>query len=220
MDFLHQIKDGMVNWTMALVIDPSTQQFTSHALLMLFILAFAESSCFPIPPDILLIAMAGLNPPVAYTLALVCSVGSVLGGMLGYSLGKYGGRPLVDWLGAKPGFRSWLSHEKIDAVGGYYKKYDVWAVGIAGFTPIPYKIFTVAAGIFGIRFWPFVLVSAVSRSARFFLVASVMYLWGEPVMEMLDKNMKLATLLFIVMLVGGFAFIKFFAGKKEEEGEA
>ena len=157
---------------------------------------------------------------MAYTLALVCSVGSVLGGMLGYSLGKYGGRPLVDWLGAKPGFRSWLSHEKIDAVGGYYKKYDVWAVGIAGFTPIPYKIFTVAAGIFGIRFWPFVLVSAVSRSARFFLVASVMYLWGEPVMEMLDKNMKLATLLFIVMLVGGFAFIKFFAGKKEEEGEA
>ena len=209
MGFLHSIKDGLIAWTLSLVIEPETQQYTGHALLALFALAFAESSFFPIPPDVLLIAMAGLKTEVAFTLALICAVGSVLGGAAGYAIGYWGGRPLIDWLGVKPGFRSWLSHEKIDAVGIYYKKYDVWAVGIAGFTPIPYKIFTIAAGIFGIRFWPFVLVSVVSRSARFFLVAAVMFFAGEAMIKLIDKNLALATGLFVVALVGGFAVVKF-----------
>ena len=215
MGFLHSIKDVLIAWTMSLVIDPNTQQFTSNALFSLFALAFAESSFFPIPPDVMLIAMAGLKTDVAFTLALVCSLGSVLGGAAGYAIGYWGGRPLIDWLGSKPGFRSWLSHEKIDAVGSYYQKYDVWAVGIAGFTPIPYKIFTIAAGVFAIRFWPFVLVSAVSRSARFFLVAAVMYFAGEAMMKLIDKNLTLATGLFIAALIGGFLVVKLGMRKPE-----
>ncbi len=220
MDFLHNFKEAMIAWTLAWVINPQTEQFTNHALLSLFVLAFAESSFFPIPPDLLLIAMAGIQPSSAFTLALVCSVGSVLGGMAGYAIGYWGGRPLIDWLGVKPFFRSWLSHEKIDAVGIYYQKYDVWAVGIAGFTPIPYKIFTIAAGIFSIRFWPFVFVSAVSRSARFFLVSFVMFYWGQTAMHWLDHNIKLATVLFIVALVGGFAVIKYALPKRPEKSNA
>jgi membrane protein YqaA with SNARE-associated domain len=183
---------GLVEWVIGWAQSPS-------ANIALFVIAFAESSFFPIPPDILLIAMALIRPEEAFYLALICSAGSVLGGIFGYVLGWVGGRPLLHRI---------FSEEKILLVKNAYEKYEVWAIAVAGFTPIPYKIFTVSAGTFEIPFKPFLAASAVSRSARFFLVGMTIYFWGEPVKAILEKYFNLVTLAFMVLLVGGFLVIR------------
>jgi membrane protein YqaA with SNARE-associated domain len=124
----------------------------------LFLLAFAESSFFPIPPDVLLITLGVATPERAVWYGIVCSVGSVLGGGLGYAIGLYGGRPLLYRL-----FRA----SRIHAVERLYDRYNAWATGIAGLTPIPYKVFTIAGGAFKINFKVFLVASVVSRSLRF-----------------------------------------------------
>ncbi len=138
---------------------------TPYGTWALFLLAFCESSFFPIPPDILLIALAVAVPKKSLKYALICSAGSVLGGCFGYLIGWQFmasiGSPIVDFYGLGT---------KVEYIGALYNKYDAWAVGIAGFTPIPYKVFTIAAGVFKINFSVFVLTSLVSRSARFFIV--------------------------------------------------
>ena len=177
----------------------------------LFFIAFAESSFFPIPPDVLLITMALIRPDAAFVLALVCSVGSLLGGMFGYLIGYIGGRPVLHRI---------FSESKIQVVKDAFEKYEVWAIAVAGFTPVPYKVFTLSAGTFGIPFKPFVAVSAVSRSARFFLVAGAIYLWGESVKHLLTKYFNLFSLAFMVLLIGGFVGIRYAvhrANKRHEE---
>ena len=174
------------------------------AVLALFVLAFAESSFFPVPPDVLLMALAmgavraGLAAQ-SFWFALVCSVGSVLGGCFGYGLGVFARpavvEPLVRWL-------RWQRH--FERAREMYERYDVWAVAIAGFTPIPYKIFTIAGGIARIDFLRFVLASAASRSARFFLVAGFLFFFGGAVEPFIKEYFELLTLLFTVLLVGGF----------------
>ena len=170
-----------------------------YGILALFAIAVAESSFFPVPPDGLLIALCLASPETAFLYALVCAVGSVLGGALGYLIGLKGGRPLL---------KRWFKSEKVRLVEDYYHRWDVWAVGVAGFTPIPYKVFTISAGVFELNFPRFILTSIVSRSARFFLVALLFYFFGETLRDLFEKYFALLTVAFFVLLFLGFYFIR------------
>ena len=177
---------------------------TKHALPALAILAFAESSFFPIPPDVLLIAMAVAVPLKAFRFAAVCSVASVLGGMFGYLLGWQ----FMDLIG-NPIIEFYHFESQQAKIKGLYEEYGAWAVGIAGFTPVPYKVFTLTAGAFDYNFPVFVLASLVSRSARFFIVAALIYKFGAPVKAFIDKYFNLLSILFIVLLFLGFVLLKY-----------
>lgn len=166
-----------------------------YALLFLALIAFAESSFFPIPPDILLIPMALANPPLAMLYALVTTVMSVIGGCFGYLIGVKGGKPILKKL---------FSEEKVDVVRRYYQRYDVWAVGIAAFTPIPYKVFTIAAGVFDLDFKRFTLVSFLGRGGRFFLVAGMIWVFGDAIKYFLENYFEVAVIVFTLLLIGGF----------------
>ena len=165
----------------------------------LFVLAFIESSFFLIPPDILLIALSLAAPERAFFLALVCTIGSVLGGMFGYGMGYVGERAFLE---------RFVSRKKVEKVHDMFNRYEVWAIGIAGFTPIPYKIFTIAAGVFYIHFWKFVLVSLLSRGARFFLVASLIFFFGEPILIFLNKYFDVLSLVGVALLVPLYIWYK------------
>lgn len=170
----------------------------------LFLLAFAESSFFPIPPDVLLIALCLGRPRRAAWYALVCTTGSVLGGVAGYAIG-YG---LYDSVG-RPILEFYHLTEKYAEVQSLYRRYDVWAVGIAGLTPIPYKVFTVTAGAFGISLPGFVAASIVGRGLRFGIVAALLRFWGEPAREFIDRHLGVLTILFVILLLGGFMLVRF-----------
>jgi membrane protein YqaA with SNARE-associated domain len=176
---------------------------TPYGSWALFILAFSESSFFPIPPDVLLIALAVGKPEKSLKFALICSVGSVLGGILGYLIGWQ----FMAMLGEKIVAFYGLT-EKVDYIGSLYHQYDAWAVGIAGFTPIPYKVFTITAGAFKINFLIFLLASAVSRSLRFFLVGGLIYKFGPHIQTFIDKYFNILAVIFTILLVGGFFIIK------------
>lgn len=177
---------------------------TPYGTWALFLLAFCESSFFPIPPDVLLIALAVAIPKKSLKYALICSIGSVLGGCLGYLIGwKFMagiGDRIVYFYGLAP---------KIEQIRDLYVQYDAWIIGIAGFTPIPYKAFTISAGIFEINFSVFVIASLVSRSARFFLVGWLIYLFGARIQTFIDKYFNILTVLFMVILVGGFVVVRY-----------
>ena len=176
---------------------------TSYALPVLFIISFVESSFFPIPPDILLIAMVVASPVGWFRFACVCSVGSVLGGMFGYLIGYQ----FMDLIGNHI-VAFYHFQEKWDKIGLLYDKYNAWAVAMAGFTPLPYKVFTLSAGAFKINFPTFVLASALSRSARFFLVAALMYKFGPPFKILIEKYFNIFTIVFMILLVLGFFILK------------
>lgn len=169
----------------------------------LFFIAVAESSFFPLPPDVFLIALCVGAPHKSFKFALICSVGSVIGGAIGYGLGlgfmDTIGQPILDMYG--------LQH-KYAVVQELYQKYDAWAVGAAGFTPLPYKLFTITAGAFKINFITFMVVSIVARSARFFLVAALIYRFGAPVQYFINRYFNILTIVFLVLLIGGFILIK------------
>ena len=170
----------------------------------LFLLAFAESSFFPIPPDVLLIALCMGRPSRALVFATVCTAGSVLGGLFGYWIGSAVfdtvGREILEFYGLM---------DKYAEVQSLYRRYDVWAVGIAGLTPIPYKVFTVTAGLFKISLPGFIVASVLSRGLRFFVVALVLKRWGEPAREFLDRHLNLLTIAFVALLIGGFVLLRF-----------
>ena len=177
---------------------------TPHGSWALFVLAVCESSFFPIPPDILLIALAVGRPAKGLFYAGICSVGSVIGGCLGYLIGwqfmASVGHHIVDFYGLTP---------KFDYIAALYRKYDAWAVGIAGFTPIPYKVFTIAAGAFGISFGIFLLASILSRSARFFIVGGLIYIFGPRVQKFIDTYFNTLAVAFTILLILGFILIKY-----------
>ena len=164
----------------------------------LFLIAFAKSSFFLIPPDVLLILLCLGDPGRAFWFATICSAGSVLGGIAGYGIGRFGGRPLLLRL---------FKRERVAAVETYYDRYNAWATGVAGLTPIPYKLFTIAGGAFAINFRIFVLASAVSRSARFFGVATLIYFFGPPIQTFLERYLDWLTIGFVVLLIAGFLLI-------------
>lgn len=147
-----------------------------HAPLYLGGLSFAESSFFPIPPDVMLAPMSLAKPQNAWGYALLTTLASVLGGILGYLIGLYA-FDLVDPLLREAGY-----YEKYLHVREWFDEWGFWAIFIAGFSPIPYKLFTISAGVIAMAFLPFVIASAIGRGARFFLVAGLMA-WGGPAME-------------------------------------
>ncbi|MFH1790966.1 MAG: YqaA family protein [Candidatus Omnitrophota bacterium] len=165
----------------------------------LFALAFMESSFFPVPPDVLLIALALADPKSSFFLASICTAGSVLGAAFGYFIGIKGGKPIL---------RKFISDDKISMVHAYFTRYDVWAIGIAAFTPIPYKVFTIAGGVFYIPFWRFVFVSILARGARFFLVGAVLYFFGAAARLYVARYFEIFSILFVLLLVLGFYVIK------------
>ncbi len=162
-------------------------------------LAVAESVCFPIPPDILLIALDVITPERSFWFAWVCTLGSVGGGVAGYAIGRWGGRPMLE---------RFVQREHIAFVERQFHKYDVWAVAIAGFTPIPYKVFTIASGTFRIRFWRFVIASFLSRGARFFLVSALIAWFGARAQALMVKYIDLFSMLLLVLLIGGFVALR------------
>ncbi len=176
---------------------------TPYGIWALFILAFCESSFFPIPPDPLLIALAISLPTKSFRFAFVCSIASVIGGMFGYFIGY----ELMDSIG-RPILEFYNAMDRYEDIQTLYRNYDAWAVGIAGFTPIPYKVFTIAAGAFKIDLSVFILASAVSRSARFFIVAGLIYKFGEPIRSFIDRYFNVLSIAFIILLILGFVILK------------
>lgn len=171
--------------------------------------SFAESSFFPIPPDPLLIALAIGAPKKAFRFAAICSVASVVGGIAGYAIG-WGIWEAVDqfFFAYVPG----VTPEAFAHVQTIYARYDFWAIFAAGFTPIPFKVFTLSAGAFDISFAVFVLASTVSRSARFFIVAGLIYVYGPSIQGFIDRYFDWLAWAFLILLVGGFLVIKVFLG--------
>ncbi len=176
---------------------------TPYGVPALFILAFAESSFFPVPPDVLLIALALGISRKAFRFAFISTIGSVLGGIGGYLIGLQ----LMESLGI-PILQAYGAMDKFEWIAETYRQYDAWAVGIAGFTPIPYKVFTIAAGAAEINFVVFVVASFLSRGARFFIVAGLIYVFGPKIKALIDRYFNLLTVAFVVLLVGGFVLIK------------
>lgn len=170
---------------------------------VLFWLAFAESSFFPIPPDVLLIALSVSRPPRAFRYAAVSSVGSVLGGCAGYFIGLG-----LFHIIALPIIKFYNYTDVFISVRTIFDTNAFWLVCLAGFTPIPYKIFTIAAGVCQINFTIFVLASLLSRSARFFIVASIFYFLGPKAKNFIDRYFNLLTLIFGILLVLGIIAIK------------
>ncbi|MCW8859013.1 MAG: DedA family protein [Deltaproteobacteria bacterium] len=180
---------------------------TRYGVPALFVLAFAEASFFPVPPDMLLMALALASPFQAYRFALVATVGSVSGGMLGYFIG-WG-----FWGAVEPYFYRYVpgvTATGFELVRSLFEKYDFWTVFAAGFTPIPYKIFTIAAGAFHINFPVFVGASLIGRSLRFFLVAAMFYYFGKPARRLIEKYFNLFSILLLVAIIIVIVIVKVF----------
>ncbi|NIQ97382.1 MAG: DedA family protein [Desulfuromonadales bacterium] len=194
MKYLRRLYEWILHWAQ-----------TPYGVPALFLLALAESSIFPIPPDVLLLALSMSLPFKSYYYALICSAGSLLGGVIGYGIGY------LLWEGVShfffayvPGFTP-AGFEKVQHL---FETYNFWVVFTAGFTPIPYKVITIGAGVFQINFLVFLVASALSRSLRFFLVAALIRNFGPPIRSYIEKYFNLLTIIFVVLLVGGFILVK------------
>ena len=176
-----------------------------HAFFALFLIAFAESSFFPIPPDVLLIAIAVTVPKKSFKAAAWCSIGSVLGGILGYYIGYYlletVGYTIIDVLGIQD---KWAS-----AVTTFQGDVGMWTLLGAAFSPIPYKLATIAAGATHMDLTYFIIISSLGRAARFFIVGSLFYFMGAKAKEYIDKYFERFTILFVILLIGGFIGFKY-----------
>ena len=172
----------------------------------LFLLALVESSIFPVPPDVLLIALCIALPSRAWRFALLASAGSVLGGLIGYGIG-WGAWSFVDtfFFDYIPGFTPAV----FERVQGLFAEYDFWVVFTAGFTPIPYKVITIGSGVFNINLLVFSVASLVSRSLRFFLVAWLLHRYGSGMREFIDRYFNLLSIIFVLLLLGGFLLLKY-----------
>ncbi|MCK5829582.1 MAG: DedA family protein [Methylococcales bacterium] len=172
-----------------------------HAEKYLCALSFAESSFFPIPPDVMLAPMALAQPNKAFRLALLTTIFSILGGMLGYAIGFFMFDSISPWLQESRYWDKYLVAEK------WFNDWGFWAVFIAGFSPIPYKVFTIAAGALNMLFIPFVLASLVGRGARFFLVAMLIAAGGEKLESKLRQYMDLIGWVVVgLVVIGGVVY--------------
>ena len=186
---------------------------TRFAMKALFILAFIESVFFPIPPDILLIAMAMGAVAKSFRFAIICTIGSVTGAIVGYYIGHFA------WLNTNgeftglanlffnniPGF----TYELYNNIKILFNEWDFWIIFTAGFTPIPYKVFTITSGAFDMNIVMFIIASVISRGARFFLVAYLIWKFGPSIKNFIDKYFNWVALGFTAMLIGGFIMIKY-----------
>lgn len=194
---------GLIKRQYDWVLSWAESRYGAYAL---FVLAFAESSVFPIPPDVLLIALCLGHRKAWFKFASICTAGSLTGAILGYGIGM-GLWTVVDqfFFSYVPGF----TESKFAQVQGLYEKYDFWVVFVAAFTPIPYKVITITAGVFDINFPMFVISSLIGRAARFFLVAALLYRYGEPIHAFIEKRFNLLTIAFTVLLIGGFVLLRY-----------
>ena len=188
---------GLYNWTMGLAGH-------RHALWALAIVSFAESSIFPIPPDILMIPMILARPNRAFLIASVCLIASVLGGIAGYAIGALFydqiGAPILAALG------------KADAMAEFNTRFNdlgFWPVLIAGLTPFPYKVITIMSGWTGLPLGTFIVTSIIARGIRFFVIAALLRQFGAPLRDFVERRLGLMFTLFIVILLGGFYAVRF-----------
>ncbi len=170
----------------------------------LFGVSFIESSVFPIPPDVMLVPMILANRAQAWWYATIATVGSVLGGILGYAIGYYLfdtiGQPILKFYGKAESFQTFVE---------WFNQWGVWILIIKGMTPFPYKVLTIAAGVASMNVFSFMLASIVARAMRFYLVAGLLYYFGEPIRDFIEKRLSLVTTVFVVLLVGGFVALRF-----------
>lgn len=187
----------LYDWTMRLAAHP-------HALWALAMISFIESSVFPIPPDVLLIPMVLAARERAWVIAGVCTIASVLGGMAGYGIGYFLfveiGQPVLEFYGYI---------DKFEEFQARYNEWGAWIVAGAGFTPFPYKVITITSGVTQLDFWVFNIASVLSRGARFFLVAGLLWYFGPPIRVFIEKNLGLLTVVFFALLFGGFLAAKY-----------
>lgn len=186
---------SLYNWTLSLAQSP-------YALWTLAVVSFLESSFFPIPPDVLMIPMIIARPSRAFLIAMVAMVSSVLGALLGYYIG-YGlfesvGRPILAFYGKEDGFAEFAL---------WYNTYGAWAVLFAGVTPFPFKVITIASGVTQLSFPVFVISAILARSLRFFLVAALLWKFGAPIRDFIERRLGLVFIVFCVLLFGGFAIL-------------
>ena len=179
----------------------------------LFILAFVEASFFPIPPDVLLIALCLGLKSKAFKFAFICSAGSALGAVFGYSIGyflwwtttrEFSGLANF-FINVIPGFSSEIFYE----IKERYEEWNFWIIFVSGFTPVPFKVFTISAGAFNINFNLFLIASIISRSARFILLSALIWKFGEPIKYFIDRYFNILAILFSIILVGSFFIIKY-----------
>ncbi|WP_368183514.1 YqaA family protein [Aestuariibius sp. HNIBRBA575] len=185
------------DWTLSLADSP-------RALWALAIVAFVESSFFPIPPDVLMIPMIIAAPTRAWKIAAVATIASVLGGLFGYWIG-YGlfetlGQPILEFYG---------KGEDFDHFAERYNEYGAWAVLIAGVTPFPFKVITIASGVTALNLPVFILSAIVARALRFFIVAALLWKFGSPIRDFIERRLGLVFTVFCLLLVGGFIAVKF-----------
>jgi membrane protein YqaA with SNARE-associated domain len=187
----------LYDWLMRIAAGP-------NAIPAMAAVSFIESSVFPIPPDALLIPLVIAAPRRAWWIATVCTVSSVLGGFLGYAIGYFlfdtVGRSVLEFYGAMG---------KYEVVKAAFDDYGAWFIVIKGMTPIPYKIVTIFSGVVHFDLLTFALSSLVSRAIRFYLVAGLLWWFGEPIRVFIERHLTLATTIFVVFLVGGFVLIRF-----------
>jgi membrane protein YqaA with SNARE-associated domain len=186
---------GLYNWTLRLAGH-------RHAMRSMAAISFAESSFFPIPPDVMIVPMMLAQRQKAYLIALVCTLSSVAGGMVGYAIGYFlyesVGQWLIDFYGMSDGieeFRLW------------YAEWGAAIILIKGLTPIPFKLVTIASGFAEFNFALFVLTATITRAARFFLIAALISRFGAPIQEFIEKRLTLVGWLFLIALGGGFALL-------------
>ena len=187
----------LYDWTMRLAEHP-------RALWVLAIISFVESSVFPIPPDVLMIPLILATPHRAWLIALVATVSSVLGGLLGYGIGFFAfeqiGQPILEALGKL---------DRIEEFNATFNDAGFWAVLGAGITPFPYKVITIMSGWTGMPIMTFVVTSIVARGLRFFIVAALLWKFGAPVRDFIERRLGLVFTAFFVLLIGGFLALRF-----------
>ena len=198
MNIIKRLYDWMLSWG-----------DSRWGALALFLFAFAESSFFPIPPDVLLIALCLGAVARSFRIAAICTAGSILGAMMGYAIGYFAWQNGAGEYTALAHFffNHVFSVEAFEKVGALYDQYNFWIVFTAGFTPLPYKIFTITGGLFHINFVMFIIASIVSRGLRFFLIAGLIWKFGAPIKSFIDKYFNLLAIAFTVLLVGSFLLL-------------
>ncbi len=174
------------------------------AMWFLAIVAFAESSFFPIPPDIMLIPMVLAMPQKAWKIAGLATISSVIGGYFGYGIGVF----FFDII-AKPILTFYGYMQQFDVFKEYYHQWGAWIVFGAGITPFPYKIITIASGVVGLDLLTFTVASIIARGMRFYLVAWLLKKYGAPMKVFIEKNLGILSVLFLALLIGGFAALKY-----------
>lgn len=188
---------SLYNWTLSLASGP-------YALWALAVVSFVESSVFPIPPDVLMIPMILAAPHRAFLIAGVCTLASVLGGLLGYVIGAL----FYDTIGA-PILESLGKADSMAEFNTRFNDFGFWAVLIAGLTPFPYKVITIMSGWTGMPIATFVITSIVARAIRFFLVAALLWRFGAPIRDFIERRLGLMFAMFIALLLGGFMLVRY-----------